>query len=377
MSEPSSLQRPRQVTLAAWMVIGGSVLLVGGVFEQISTLHRLETRESVSKLLSEPPFAGLGLELESAITIMRTMSMVAAGCAAATAILGFHVLKRNRAARLALTLVAVPLFLSGVVVGGFLSSLVAASAAMLWLAPSRDWFDGIAPRRPPDPDRQADAPPAWPPVPPSAPPPQEGPRPHQGFGSAQPPGSEAPPQSPQQSPQQFPPYAPPGPDAQPYDAPAPPYGTSWAPPAVGAGPRPTTLVVACITTWVFSSLAVLLMGATALVVATDPDLLIEEMRRQNSQLAEQGLDRDALVRITLVMAGVVVAWAAAAIVLAVLVFRRVPWARIALLASAGGAGGLCLVAAVQSVLFAVPLLACAVTFSLLLRPDVRAWFARS
>src|SRR5687768_9591876 len=104
MSEPTSLQRPRQVTLAAWMVIGGSLLLVGGVFEQVSSLHRLETQESVSKLLAEPPFSGLGLELESAITILRTMSMVAAGCAAAAAILGFHVLKRNRAARLALTL---------------------------------------------------------------------------------------------------------------------------------------------------------------------------------------------------------------------------------------------------------------------------------
>ena len=56
------------------------------------------------------------------------------------------------------------------------------------------------------------------------------------------------------------------------------------------------------------------------------------------------------------MAGIVVVWAVAAIVLAVLVFRRAAWARIALLASAGGAGGLCLVASLQSVLMVVPLL---------------------
>ena len=100
MSEPTAFERPRQVTLAAWMIIAGSVLVVGAVFEQVSTLHQLETQDAVRRSLSEPPFDGLGLELESALTIVRTVSMVAAGCAAAAAILGFHVLKRNRGARL-------------------------------------------------------------------------------------------------------------------------------------------------------------------------------------------------------------------------------------------------------------------------------------
>jgi hypothetical protein len=61
--------------------------------------------------------------------------------------------------------------------------------------------------------------------------------------------------------------------------------------------------------------------------------------------------------------------------LAVLVVRRVVWARIALLASAAGAGGACLVASLGSVLMVVPAFGCAVAFSLLLRPEVRAWFA--
>jgi hypothetical protein len=112
-------------------------------------------------------------------------------------------------------------------------------------------------------------------------------------------------------------------------------------------------------------------------VGADPDLLLDEMYRQNPQLADQALDQDSLVTLTRVTAGIVVAWAVAAIVLAVLVFRRVRWARIGLLASAGGAGGLCLVAALQSVLLAVPLFACVLVLSLLLRPDVRHWFTRS
>ena len=85
---------------------------------------------------------------------MRTVSMVAAGLATAAAILGWHVLKRNRAARVGLSILAVPLFLCGLVTGGFLASVVAASVAMLWLAPARHWFDGTTPHgRPEDPAR--------------------------------------------------------------------------------------------------------------------------------------------------------------------------------------------------------------------------------
>ena len=38
-----------------------------------------------------------------------------------------------------------PLFLCGLVTGGFLASVVAASVAMLWLAPARHWFAGTTP----------------------------------------------------------------------------------------------------------------------------------------------------------------------------------------------------------------------------------------
>ncbi len=363
--------------MAAWMIIGGSVLLVGAVFERVSTLHRLETQESVRQFLSEPPLNGFGLDLEGALTILRTMSMVTAGCAAAAAILGYHVLKRNRGARIGLTVLAVPLFIAGFVIGGFLSSLVAVAAVMLWLAPARDWFNGVAPARREQSEPQQQRP-EWPPPLPQSPPPAAGPRPQQGFGSipSGSPGSVPPAAPPPAAPP--PTYGPPPPGAQPYPAPPPafpPYDPSWQPHPAQRRPRPRAVIAACVVAWVFSSLAVLVVSASALVVAASPDLLIDEMYRQNPDLAAQSITQHSLQVLTYVTAAIVAVWAVAAIVLAVLAFRRASWARVGLLASAGGAGGLCLVASLQSVFMVVPLFACVVTFSLLLRPDVREWFA--
>src|SRR4029453_13458828 len=143
MTPPATPPRPRQVTLAATLIMGGSVLVVVMAFDRMAGLHTLETREAIEKFLAEPPGAALGLEVQGVLDILRVFGMVAAGCATAAAILGYHVLQRSRGARLALTLLAVPLFLSGMVTGGFLSSVVAAAAVMLWFQPSRDWFNGV------------------------------------------------------------------------------------------------------------------------------------------------------------------------------------------------------------------------------------------
>ena len=96
--------------------------------------------------------------------------MVTAGCATAAGILGYQVLRRSRSARAAVTVLAVPLFLAGMVTGGFITSVVAASAAILWLQPARSWFDGTAPpaRRTPVVPAQP-TPPSAPPAPPIAP----------------------------------------------------------------------------------------------------------------------------------------------------------------------------------------------------------------
>ncbi len=125
MSTETTAPRPRQVTLAASLVMAASVLLVLSVFERLGSLRSLESRTSIQRFLSEPPGSSLGLGTEAVLDIVRTVSMVAAGLATAAAILGYHVLKRNRAARVGLSVLVLPLFLCGLVTGGFLSSVVA------------------------------------------------------------------------------------------------------------------------------------------------------------------------------------------------------------------------------------------------------------
>ena len=134
---------------------------------------------------------------------------------------------------------------------------------------------------------------------------------------------------------------------------------------------------ACVLTWVLSGMAAVMMALSALVIALQPELVFEELRRQNPDLGAQAMT-DRAVQVTIYgTAGVTVVWSLAAVVLAVLVLRRSRWARIALLASAGGAGAVCLVASLGSVLMVLPAFGCAVAFSLLLRPEVRAWFAQT
>ena len=115
---------------------------------------------------------------------MRVLTMVTAACATAAAILGYQVLQRSRSARLVLTVLAAPLFLAGMVVGGFLPAVIVGSIVMLWFQPARDWIDGKAPRvvpaAPALPPPPVETPPAEPPAAPS------GPRAYPGFG--EPPG---------------------------------------------------------------------------------------------------------------------------------------------------------------------------------------------
>ena len=343
----SAPPRPRQVTLAATLIICGSVLVVLTVFDRIAGLQTLETRESIEKFLAEPPGNDLGLGVQGVLDILRVFGMVAAGCATAAAILGYHVLRRNRSARLALTLLAVPLFVSGMVTGGFLSSVVAAAAVMLWFQPSRDWFNGVVREERPTP---ASA---------------------RATGSGLPDGDAGPVPPPRvPEPRAFPGFGtPPDPSAAP-DEPLP-----WgAAPATDPTSRPPAVLWASVLTWVCTALAVLVMASSIAVLVADPAFVFDELRRQNPELAEQGVSEQALTNATYVLGGVVILWSLAAALLAALVFRRVRWARTPLVVSAAVSAGLLLVGSVVQPLLALPLAACVVVLALLNRPDVRAWF---
>ena len=380
MTDSSAPPRPRQVTFAAGLIMVGSVFVVLTVFERIAGLQSLETQQSVEKFLSEPPGDGLGIGVQGVLDILRVLAMVAGGCAAAMGVLGYSVLQRSRGARIALTVLAGPLFVSGMVTGGFMSSVVVASAVMLWFQPARDWFDGVTR----EPERPRPAAPAAPAAPPSrdradeAVPGRSG---ATGAGGSQvgAGGSGATDAGQRDAARHGAPPAYPGFGTAP--APGQASAPAWppAPPVAGSGPstttRPNAVLAACVLTWAMSGLAVVMMAISVAVLTSSPGLVYDELVRQNPELADQGVSERVLVDATYVLAAVVVVWSLVAIALAVLVFRRVGWARLVLMASAGVAALLCLLAVVVGqLLVLVPLAACVTTVALLARPESTTWF---
>ena len=339
MTSDAPAPRPRQVTFAASLVMAGSLMLVASVFERLGDLRSLESRTSVQKFLSEPPGSDLGLSLEAVLDLLRVVAMVGAALATAAAILGYHVLKRNRAARIALAVLAVPLFLAGSATGGFLAAFVAASIAMLWLPPASAWFSGKTPAAAsPAPPPTHQAPPAAPPGPPqevsSAPPPWPG------YGEARP-------------------WTPP-----PADIPS----------ARTAPGRPGAVVAACVITWTCCALTSVIGVLLLAVLAVDTDGLFAELHRQNPQLGQDVSDA-MLETVTWATAIVCVVWSMISSGLAVLAFRRVRWAAYGLIVSAGLVGLLCLAGSVASPVLVVPGVLAAAAAVLLLQGRAHRWFA--
>lgn len=357
--------RPRQVTAAAYAIMGGSVIVVLLVFQTIANLRSIETREAVEGFLSSPPGDGLGMSVSSALSGIHVLGMVAAGCATAAAILGFFVLKRSKQARLALAILALPLLISGMVTGGFVSSLVAACALLLWLPPARDWFAGREPAKPAKHESttervgassssaNASSTAQWPapPVAPSAPgagaPGAVGeqggePRSMVGFGdpSAHQPGR-------------------PGSAGQPI-----------------AGRRPAPVIGACVMTWIFAGLGVAVMAFGLIYLALSPDAILTDLRAQNPEVEESGLTDQVLVAASMVMGGLFIVWGLGAMVLAGLFFRGVGWARLAMLMSTGVAMAVFGVGTLSSLVMIVPFFAAALTMAMLLRPEAKQWGQR-
>ncbi len=357
VSEPSTTPaRPPMVTVAAYLIMVGSIFVVLLVWDRIAGLHSLDTRKALQPLVADPQMKKLGIQVDDLLVVIKTLSLVAAGCATAMVILGYQTLQRSRSARLALTVLAVPLFLTGIATGGYASSVVAVAVGTLWLQPARGWFDGSgAPAGAGRPGESAhpSARPVWPP-----------------------------------------PYEPPAPNtpestthdltAHDRTAEPPPPGAvpaAWAPPPLSAydepraaGSRPRTLVWACALTWIFCALAGVALVSSILVLAASPHVVLDKMHQQNPDLATQGVSDHMILLIGYVTCSLFILWCVLAAVLAVLVFRRTRWAYYGLLVSTAMAAMLCLVGVIGSLVVVVPMLAAVAVVACLARPDVRDWF---
>ena len=363
MSDTNTSARPRQLTMAGCFVVGGSLLLLVSVFDTVTNLNSVDTRDEVAKVLSTSG-AGFDLSVGQAIVVMRAGLTVAAVCAAAAAVLGFFALQqRSRGARLALTIVAVPILLTAPLTGGLVGALVAASTAVLWSGPARDWFSGRPVRQPLEREKTP-----TPPTPPVAKP-------------ADPPAPAAPEISTRAYPSPSQPPATRGFGETPVDPRsgqpgAPAWAATsapqpWAATVTPAGPVPVPVKVACFLTWVFAG-AVALMYAVLLVVLVVARGQIVDLVEKSPAWEQSNLQQDMLLPVLWVGCLMFLGWSLGACVLAFFTWRRHNWARYLLVASAG--------AALVASTFAFPVgiahqIACAATIWALFSGGSRAWFA--
>lgn len=374
MSDSGTAPRPRQLTVAGGFVVAGSLFLLLSVFDSLASLDSVDTRAEVEQMLSTSSGQGLGLSVSQALTGMRVGLQIAAVCAAAALVLGVFVLRRHHGARLALSVVAVPILLTAPLTGGLLGVAVAVATATLWSGPARDWFAGRPVRETTPLFRRGEerkdvstGPDAPRPAPSSSPPPPDAPatpsllaptstsaptqRPSEtpGFGAA--PVQ----QSVQQSPQQ--------PGQHPWMASTQHHGP--------IAPVPAQVRIACWLTWAFSGIVALMYVGVLAFLVLDQAQLVKALT-DSPQWTQAGLDERLIVPVLWIGCLMFLGWALGAMALAWLTWRRHNWARYLLVASAAVAG----VAATFA--FPVGLIhqaACVAAIVMLVSAPARAWFA--
>ncbi|CAN5148717.1 hypothetical protein BH18ACT9_BH18ACT9_18290 [soil metagenome] len=371
--------------MAAGVGLVSSVLLIFSLFDELTRIRSVEMRSAINDFLAGPPGDGLGLTPDGAVELLRGLVFVNGALAAVCAVLAVYVAQRHHVARIGFTVAAVLLLMTSPVTGGALAILVAFAASLLWARPARDWFAGRDPQQAPSrpvPAAFQQPPPrtgtSWaPPIPPADAPAtgaRDLPSPPSGAGAQPAPANYPFGRAPQ------PGWAAPAPDHQPQPAaaPAPPPGTApagWSAPAATTGRRPVTVTLAAVLTWVMSGgIALVFAGIVAMLMLGREALL--EAVAQNPEGAN--LSTQDLLAGLWVLSAICLVWSLGAIVLAVLAFRRLNWARITLVVSAAVAG---LLAAALSAVFGggwVPLTlaaVAAVTVVLLFTGGANRWYA--
>lgn len=367
VSQPTE-QRPPQVTLASGIVMFASFMVLLAAWEQVSTLGTLETQEAIRDFLGEAPFSSLGLDVTGATQVLRVACMVAAAAACATGVLGWYVRKPDRSARLGLTVFAVPVFLSGLAAGGLGGAFVAAGAAMLWMAPAREWF-ATGRWTPPSP-AEKDAPARR----------RTTPEEHGSAWSTppQPPAPSGPPAAPPPATRPFGEAAPAA--RTPYGQPVAQPGAAWPEPGRAYAQqqlraRPGAMVAAFVITVVTAGGLLSLSLLWIAIAGLSPDFLMTVLEQQQPELLEDGLTLEQVRSTVFALAGGFVVWCTVALVLAGFAMARRDWARRGLIVSAAFSAGGCFALVLSTPLVLVPAAAAVATVVCLRRVEVRRWFA--
>jgi hypothetical protein len=128
--------------------------------------------------------------------------------------------------------------------------------------------------------------------------------------------------------------------------------------------------IACLLTWIFSSLTAVLYLIIGVALLVDRTAMLD-LLRDNPTVRDSKLSEDELVAVIVAVSAVVVLWCLSACVLAYLTWRRHAWAWIVLLV---GVGIALVVELVGFPFTLLHLIAAAATLRLLLASRTRAWF---
>ncbi|RLV47829.1 hypothetical protein D9V37_17045 [Nocardioides mangrovicus] len=351
MASPTQ-DRPRQVTVGALVSGAASLAMLLSVGSLLARWHTVDLRQAVEEFLSRGSGRTLNIGVDQALSLARAGLMVLGAVSAAILVFAFFAARRDKGARIAMTVLAVPLVVCGLWVDFFLTGFIVAATVMLWSAPARDWYAGRTPR-PPAPQT-----------------PSLGPgTPDSQFSSAAPSA-----------------VADQGSPASPLGQTPPPYVGSYGDPGLSGAPtlqarpagRPRQVSAACLTTWVFAALvSVLMVIAVASLGSAQVRRQFRQALADNPQAGELGITVHQLQVASAVVCLLLVVWAGLAALVAVLVWRRRAWARVVLVVSAVGAGGLALLCSVAFPGFLIIAIACGGSVAMLLHRDTTAWLQRS
>lgn len=349
--------------MAGWVGGAASLAMLLSVGELMGKLNTVDLRQSIGDFLATQGGTSLNLDVDQALLVARVGLLVTGAASAATLVFAVFATRRDKSARIAMSVLSVPLLICGVFVDPFLAGFIVAAAVLLWTRPAGDWFAG----RPPRPE----------PAPRTA-----GPREEQEL-SRRPdnPVAQAPPSTP--DPEQ-PPSVPaaPAPFGSSYGEPTSasvPHQPGAHPPATGAAPamrRPRQVTTACSIAWATSGIVALMMVGTLLALQSAS--VVQDMRTRlgdNPALKQSGMSFDDLVVAVRVVVVLALIWAIAAIGVAVLAYRRQGWARITLAVSAAVAALLALASSVSFPGFLLVSAAAVTTTVLLFHRDSSRWYA--
>lgn len=356
MSSEDARARPSQVTVAGWTAVAASVIVVLTVFEAMGDLYSVDTRERLTETVTGGTFRGLGISVEDALEWTRWSLYVAGVAAVVTGVLGVYVLRRDKVARVVLTVAAVAVVIASPVDAKFPGMIVGACAALLWTRPARDWFAGRPVTPPPvRPRREVEPPPA--PVPEIRGPEGDHQPPPTPSWGAPPPRTDFPPPTGGPVPAS---WAPPT---------GPPVASQVPPSVTPPDARPRQVRIACVLTWVATAVSVVGALLLVLVALTDEDALIDEVVADSRW--DASADPDLIVPAVLGFAVVVILWCLLNAVLAWFVWRRRRGAWIGLLVSVALAAGVSVIGFPPSLLHMAAL---AGALGLLTSAPTRAWF---